>query len=410
MEVDPVTGVLKRDGVQSKMNPYDLYGLELALELAEKYGGTVETITMGPPQAKSVIIETICMGADKGTVLSYRRFAGADVLATAYTISQGIRKSGNFDIIICGKQTTDGDTAQVGAEVAEYLGLPNISNVLSVDRIENGKATVTASLDEKLVTMDITLPCLISTDGDINSPRLPSYKVKQAVTNDMIRFISLDDFEDRNPYNYGLSGSATQVERIFPPEKNTEKFSIGATNLGKQLAPRIAARCKAGLTADCTVLEMKENTDLVQIRPAFGGNIMAQIISPDTRPQFCTARYKVFAEPKPSDTISGEIVSMEISDNMLESAISILSCTDKPKDIDISESDVIVAVGRGASSEAMRSKAEELGGLVSGEHGIGYAKKGYLKKQYGETPIALMQGIKKVFDEKNILNPGKICF
>lgn len=246
VEVDPVTGVLKRDGVQSKMNPYDLYGLELALELAEKYGGTVETITMGPPQAKSVIIETICMGADKGTVISDRRFAGADVLATAYTISQGIRKSGNFDIIICGKQTTDGDTAQVGAEVAEYLGLPNISNVLSVDKIENGKATVTASLDEKVVTMDITLPCLISTDGDINSPRLPSYKVKQAVTNDMIRFISLDDFEDRNPDNYGLSGSATQVERIFPPEKNTEKFSIGG-NTDEQADGLFELICKQKL-------------------------------------------------------------------------------------------------------------------------------------------------------------------
>lgn len=141
---------------------------------------------------------------------------------------------------------------------------------------------------------------------------------------------------------------------------------IGATNLGRQLAPRIAARCKAGLTADCTVLEMKENTDLVQIRPAFGGNIMAQIISPDTRPQFCTARYKVFTEPKPSDTISGEIVNMKVSDNMLKSAINILSCTDKPKDIDISESDVIIAVGRGASSEAMRSKAEELANLLGG--------------------------------------------
>lgn len=226
VEVDPVTGVLKRDGVQSKMNPYDLYSLELALELTEKYGGTVETITMGPPQAKSVITETICIGAEKGTVLSDRRFAGADVLATAYTISQGIRKTGDFDIIICGKQTTDGDTAQVGAEVAEYLGLPNVANVLSVDEIKDGKATVTASLDEKVVTMDIALPCLISADGDINSPRLPSYKVKQTVTDDMIRFISLDDFEDRNPDNYGLSGSATQVERIFPPEKNTEKHSI----------------------------------------------------------------------------------------------------------------------------------------------------------------------------------------
>ena len=177
VEVDPVTGVLKRDGVQSKMNPYDLYGLEMALELSEKYGGTVETVTMGPPQAKSIIVESICMGAQKGTVLSDRKFAGADVLATAYTLSQGIQKAGEFDLIICGKQTTDGDTAQVGAEVAEYLNLPNVANVTSVEEIKDGKAYLTASLDDKVVTMAVKMPCLISVDGDINSPRLPSYKV-----------------------------------------------------------------------------------------------------------------------------------------------------------------------------------------------------------------------------------------
>lgn len=141
---------------------------------------------------------------------------------------------------------------------------------------------------------------------------------------------------------------------------------VGATNLGRQLAPRVAARCRAGLTADCTVLEMKENTDLVQIRPAFGGNIMAQIISPDTRPQFCTARYKVFSEPKPTEEALGEIVMMDTAAVNLQSAIEILSSQDKPKDIDISEADVIVAVGRGAMSETLRGYAEELAELLGG--------------------------------------------
>ncbi|MBQ6999098.1 MAG: FAD-binding protein [Clostridia bacterium] len=152
----------------------------------------------------------------------------------------------------------------------------------------------------------------------------------------------------------------------FINEVKPSSVLIGATNLGRQLAPRVAARCKAGLTADCTVLEMKENTDLVQIRPAFGGNIMAQIISPDTRPQFCTARYKVFSEPKPTETASGEIVNMQLKDSMLTSAIEVLSSVDKPKDIDISESDVVVAVGRGASSETMRKYAAELADLLGG--------------------------------------------
>ena len=149
------------------------------------------------------------------------------------------------------------------------------------------------------------------------------------------------------------------IEKIKP-----SSILVGATNLGRQLAPRIAARCRAGLTADCTVLEMKENTDLVQIRPAFGGNIMAQIISTNTRPQFCTVRYKVFTEPKPSENACGEIVKMEIGKDALKSGIKVLSGIDKPKDIDISESDVIVAVGRGAQSETMRAKALELAELL----------------------------------------------
>ncbi len=141
---------------------------------------------------------------------------------------------------------------------------------------------------------------------------------------------------------------------------------VGATNLGRQLAPRVAARCRTGLTADCTVLDMKENTDLVQIRPAFGGNIMAQIVTPNTRPQFCTVRYKVFNEPKPAELPSGEIVQMEVSARMLESAITVLSSQKKPKDVDIAEAEVVVAVGRGAASEAMLACAKELADLLGG--------------------------------------------
>lgn len=141
---------------------------------------------------------------------------------------------------------------------------------------------------------------------------------------------------------------------------------VGATNLGRQLAPRVAARRRAGLTADCTVLEMKENSDLVQIRPAFGGNIMAQIISPDTRPQFCTVRYKVFNEPKPQENKTGEIVKLDIEEEKLNSNIEVLSYVDKPKDIDISESEVIVAIGRGAMSESARQMATELASLLGG--------------------------------------------
>ena len=226
VEVDPVTGVLKRSGIPSKINPYDLYGLETAFSLTERFGGSVNCITMGPPQAKAIIEEAMCMGARGGTVLSDRKFAGADVLATAYTLSQGIEKSGHYDLIICGKQTTDGDTAQVGAEISEYLGLPNVSNVLSVDDYRDGKLQLTVSLDDAIVSLKIGMPCLISMDSDINTPRLPSYRIKKSLPENAVRFLSFNDFEDQDANHYGLSGSATQVERIYPPEKITEKQVI----------------------------------------------------------------------------------------------------------------------------------------------------------------------------------------
>ena len=151
------------------------------------------------------------------------------------------------------------------------------------------------------------------------------------------------------------------IEKIKP-----SSVLVGATNLGRQLAPRVAARCRAGLTADCTVLEMKENTDLVQIRPAFGGNIMAQIISPAHRPQFCTVRYKVFSEPAPTERECGEIIPMSIGADKLHSGIEILNVLQKTHDVDISESEVIVAIGRGAASESIRAQAAELADRLGG--------------------------------------------
>ena len=152
----------------------------------------------------------------------------------------------------------------------------------------------------------------------------------------------------------------------FIEKEKPSSILVGATNLGRQLAPRVAARCRTGLTADCTVLEMKENTDLVQIRPAFGGNIMAQIVTPNTRPQFCTVRYKVFTEPKASEILSGEVVCMTVTEETVQTGVQVLRTVEKPKDIDIAEAEVIVAVGRGASSAGMLEQAKELADLLGG--------------------------------------------
>lgn len=228
VKVDPVTGVLIRDGVAGKMNPYDLYALELGLTLRERYGGSLKVVSMGPPAAMAVLNEAVWMGADGGVLISDRRLGGADVLATAYTISQAIAAMGNYDLVICGKQTTDGDTAQVGPEVAEFLKLPHAANVQSAEPAGDGRLRYKAVLDDKIMTAAVGMPCLICTDAEINTPRLPSYKRKKAAEgNDgLIKVISVDDFSDRDPEHYGLSGSATKVERIFPPEKNESRQRI----------------------------------------------------------------------------------------------------------------------------------------------------------------------------------------
>ena len=135
---------------------------------------------------------------------------------------------------------------------------------------------------------------------------------------------------------------------------------VGATNLGRQLAPRVAARCRAGLTADCTVLEMKENTDLVQIRPAFGGNIMAQIVTPRTRPQFCTVRYKVFSAPARRDGADGEIITMPIKSKWNDVRVAVQQVIERPAESDISEADAIVAVGRGIKTADDLALAQQL--------------------------------------------------
>ena len=151
----------------------------------------------------------------------------------------------------------------------------------------------------------------------------------------------------------------------FIEKEKPSSILVGATTLGRQLAPRVAARCRTGLTADCTVLQMKENTDLVQIRPAFGGNIMAQIVTPNTRPQFCTARYKVFTEPAETEP-TGQIVKLPVDPTLLVTGVKILHTEEKPKVEDISEAEVIVAVGRGASDDRSRALAQELADLLGG--------------------------------------------
>lgn len=221
-------GNIIRDPSNSKMNPFDLFALETSLRIKEQLSEQnikckITAISMGPPAAEEVLREAIYMGVDSSVLISDRKFAGADVWATSYTIAQGIKLEGEFAIIICGKQTTDGDTAQVGPEIAEFLGIPHITNVASIENVTKESITVKANLPTEVQTAEITYPCLITVEKDIYTPRLPSYKRKLQHKNLTIPKLAYRDLPDKNEFHYGSKGSPTSVVRVFLPNDSVEQ-------------------------------------------------------------------------------------------------------------------------------------------------------------------------------------------
>ena len=238
VEIDESTGTLKRDGVPAKMNPFDLYALETALRIKAQTGAETTVLTMGPPQCEKVVREAFMMGVDRGVIMSDRAFGGADVLMTSFTLAKGVAKTGPYDLIVCGKQTTDGDTAQVGAEMAEWLGIPHVVNVKSIDSLEQGSVSLTVDLPDCEVAERVPYPCLITVEKGIFEPRLPSYKLKKATADREITWLGLKDLDDTDPKHYGLNGSPTQVKRIFPPEAHVEHVTIDGDD--REKAARLA--------------------------------------------------------------------------------------------------------------------------------------------------------------------------
>jgi len=221
-------GNLIRDPINSKMNPFDLFALETALRIKNQLNVQnvkceITTISMGPPSAEIVLREAIYMGVDSGVLITDRKFAGSDVWATSYTLAQAIQTMGEPTIIICGKQTTDGDTAQVGAEIAEFLNIPHITNVVSIEDVKDQSISVKAVLPTEIQTAEISYPCLITVEKDIFTPRLPSYRRKLDYKSVKIPKIAYRDLPDKNDFNYGSKGSPTRVVRVFLPEDSVEQ-------------------------------------------------------------------------------------------------------------------------------------------------------------------------------------------
>ncbi len=173
VKIDPRKGTLIREGVDAVVNPEDLVAVEAALRFRDDHGGTVTAVSMGPPQAREALFEILAMGADDAVLLTDRAFAGADTLATAYTLARCIETLGDFDLILCGRQAIDGDTAQIGPEVAEILGVPQVTYVQGLEVVEGGIRAQRA-LEDGFETIETPLPALLTAVGDLASPRLPT--------------------------------------------------------------------------------------------------------------------------------------------------------------------------------------------------------------------------------------------
>ncbi len=227
VKINPETNTLIREGVPSIINPFDENAIECALRLRELHGGKVTVLTMGPPQAGEALRTALAMGIDEAVLISDKAFAGSDTLATSYTLAKAIKKVGEFDLIICGKQAIDGDTAQVGPGIAEWLNIPQVTFAVKVE-IEGRKLKVDRLLEEVNEIVETELPALITVVKQINEPRMPSLKGMIKAKKTEIKIWKVADLEVEEG-KIGLLGSPTWVIKIFtPPPKSGGEILSGS--------------------------------------------------------------------------------------------------------------------------------------------------------------------------------------
>lgn len=220
VKIDPQTHSLVRTAECSHINPFDLFTLEMALQLRKEHSGSVTVLTMGPKISEEVLREALAMGADRGILLSDPRFAASDTLATSYVLGKGIRKIGPFDLILCGMRTTDSDTAQVGPQLAEELDLPHVTGVEKLQRMKNLFRVERVS-DGFREILEVSAPALftIASKGTVHLPSLVD--IQEAFIKYPIELWNLEDL-NADPAKVGMAGSGTWVERLIPiaPQKS----------------------------------------------------------------------------------------------------------------------------------------------------------------------------------------------
>ena len=228
VRLDPKTNTLAREGVQSIMNPYDQHAVEEAVRIKESLGGEVTVVTMGPPQAEAVLRQAISCGADHGVLVSDRAFAGADTWATSYTLAKAITALGSFDLVLCGKQASDGDTAQVGPGLGMRLGIPFVTCVQKVRQADSTGLVLERMMDDGYDVIKVDYPALLTVVKDVNEPRVPSLKGTMRAKKAVIRTMNAKDI-NADPASIGLPGSPTQVVKVFPPEPRGERALLTGT-------------------------------------------------------------------------------------------------------------------------------------------------------------------------------------
>lgn len=215
-KIDPETKRIVREGTQAVLNPFDLYAIEEALRIKERIGGEVIALSMGPESARNALVEALSMGADDAWLLCDRAFAGSDTWATSYALSKAIEKIGHVDLVLCGKQAIDGDTAQVGPEIASKLGMMQATNVFSVDALAAGSITVRRMNERGYDVLRLRLPALITVVKDINFPRIPMLRNARAARMKELLVLKPSDI-GADPDKLGLAASPTRVVRTAPP-------------------------------------------------------------------------------------------------------------------------------------------------------------------------------------------------
>ena len=218
VRMDPETGNLIRAGVPTLTNPLDLNALEAAVQVKERYGGTVTLITMGPPMAESTLRECLAVGGDEAVLITGRPFGGADTLSTSYSIVKAADMKGKFDLIFCGKESLDGATGQMASQLAERFDAAQISCCLSIDEIADGMIRATRALENGRELVEADLPCLVTVEKDNFFGRLPILEAYLASKTAEITTYSENDIDGLDLQKIGVPGSGTIVPKIYPPE------------------------------------------------------------------------------------------------------------------------------------------------------------------------------------------------